>query len=237
MDLTDLIIGASIPAITLVVFAGIAGLRAPSAGMRSAMQHLAAGVICAVVAAELVPRAMATQLPIEISLGFVSGLVLMLAAKAIAERLMGGRGRVGLLLASGLDVTIDGLLIGVAFALATATGFLLVLAFTLELAAVGLAIGAGGDASKPTSVRRSVTIASMLAAPVVPAAIVGKLMLSPMSAPFEAGLMGFSSAVLLYLVIEELMREAHEVEELPAANWLFFAGFLGLVLLQMQINH
>ena len=143
----------------------------------------------------------------------------------------------GLLLASGLDVTIDGLLIGVAFALATATGFLLALAFTLELAAVGLAIGAGGDTSKSTSVRRSVTIASMLAAPVVPAAIVGKLMLSPMSQPFEAGLMGFSSAVLLYLVIEELMREAHEVEELPAANWLFFAGFLGLMLLQMQINH
>ena len=113
---------------------------------------------------------------------------------------------------------------------------LLVLAFTLELAAVGLAIGAGSSTSKKVSAGRSAGIAAMLAAPVVPAAWVGKVMLSPMSQTFEAVLMGFATAVLLYLVIEELMREAHEVEEHPSANWLFFAGFLGLMLLQMQIT-
>ena len=46
--------------------------------------------------------------------------------------------------------------------------------------------------------------------------------------------MGFSASVCLYLVIEELMREAHAVKEHPVANWLFFAGFLALVLLQMH---
>ncbi len=235
MGMMDLLVGASIPALTLVAFAALAGRRAPSDGMRSAMQHLAAGVICGVVAAELVPQAMETQLPLEISLGFTCGLVLMLSANAVAERLQGGRGRTGMLLASGLDVTIDGLLIGVAFALGTGFGMLLVLAFTLELAAVGLAIGAGSSTSRKVSARSSAGVAAILAAPVVPAAWVGKVMLSPMSRPFEAVLMGFATAVLLYLVIEELMREAHAVEEHPSANWLFFAGFLGLMLLQMQI--
>jgi zinc transporter ZupT len=58
-----------------------------------------------------------------------------------------------------------------------------------------------------------------------------------MSLGLEAGLMGFAASIWLYLVIEELMREAHKVTEHPLANWLFFAGFLGLVLLQMQLTH
>ena len=37
-------------------------------------------------------------------------------------------------------------------------------------------------------------------------------------------------------IIEELMREAHAVKEHPVANWLFFAGFLALVLLEMHIT-
>lgn len=236
MVMIDTLVGAGIPALTLVIFAALAAYRAPTDAMRSAMQHLAAGVICAVVATELVPEAMATGLPIQVSLGFAAGLVLMQSAKFIAEKLVGGKSRVGLLLASGLDVTIDGLLIGVAFALGASTGFLLVLAFTLELAAVGLAIGADKGISKQPSVWRSAGIAALLAAPVVPAAFLGLTVLSPMSPPVEATLMGFASAVLLYLVIEELMREAHEVEEHASANWLFFAGFLGLMLLEMQIG-
>ena len=112
---------------------------------------------------------------------------------------------------------------------------LLVLAFGLEFAALGLAIGADVSAAGGRSLFRSVRTAAIVAAPVVPAAAVGQAVLSPMSVPFQAGLMGFATAVLLYLVIEELMREAHSVEEHPLANWLFFAGFLGLLLLQMQI--
>lgn len=229
------LVGSGIAAVVMVATAAIAGHRAPGEGTRGAMQHLAAGVICAVVAAELVPEAIETGRAVEVSAGFVAGFVLMLSAKAIAERLTGGRSSSGLLIATGLDVTIDGLLIGVAFAIGTDTGMLLVLAFGLEFAALGLAIGADVSAAGGRSLFRSVRTAAIVAAPVVPAAAVGQAVLSPMSVPFQAGLMGFATAVLLYLVIEELMREAHSVEEHPLANWLFFAGFLGLLLLQMQI--
>ena len=92
-----------------------------------------------------------------------------LVAKALGERLSGENSRGGFLVATGLDVSIDGLLIGVAFSIGTDTGGLLVLAFTLELAALGLALGASGT----RSLRHSVGTAALLALPVLPAAVVG----------------------------------------------------------------
>lgn len=231
MDLVDTLLGAGMAALALVAAAAVASRRTPSEATRSALQHLAAGVICAVVAAELVPEALKTGRSSYVCAGFVAGLVVMLGAKAVADRLAGPGGRTGLLLATGLDVTIDGLLIGVAFALGPSMGGLLVLAFTLELTAVGLALGA-----VETSFRRSLATASVLAFPVLPAAVVGHVVLSQLSVAFEACLLGFATSVLLYLVVEELMREAHEVEEHWVATLSFFAGFLGLLLLQMQID-
>ena len=232
MHLEITLLGSGIAAAMLIVGAAIAYRWAPGDRTRSALQHLAAGVICAVTAAELVPEALKTARGLDFSVGFVAGVALMLVAKALGERLSGENSRGGFLVATGLDVSIDGLLIGVAFSIGTDTGGLLVLAFTLELAALGLALGATGT----RSLRHSVGTAALLALPVLPAAVVGQLVVSQLPIAFRAGLVGFATAVLLYLVIEELMSEAHEVEERPLATSLFFAGFLGLVLLQMQIT-
>jgi len=226
------VLGSALAAAVMLTTAAIAGRFRPSPATHSAMQHLAAGLICAVVAGELAPNAMKTGRPVELSVGFLAGLILMLSAKALANRLNGERNQSGMLIALGLDVTIDGLLIGVAFALGASTGGLFVFAFALEFVAVGLVIGA---ASAPR-MARAIGTAAIVAAPVIPAAAVGDVLLSPMSRPVEAGLMGFATSVCLYLVIEELMREAHAVREHPVANWLFFAGFLGLLLLQMRIE-
>ncbi|MFZ1389506.1 MAG: hypothetical protein WBP46_14535 [Thiolinea sp.] len=38
--------------------------------------------------------------------------------------------------------------------------------------------------------------------------------------------MAFSAAALLYLVTEELLIEAHEVEDKPISTLVLFAGFL-----------
>ncbi|HJO22758.1 MAG: hypothetical protein QF890_09665 [Myxococcota bacterium] len=233
MFFENAIAGAGFAAIVMVATAAIAGRLLPSPATHSAMQHLAAGMICAVVAAELVPKAMQTGRGMELGLGFVAGFVLMLSAKVVAGRLTGGASSAGMLIAVGLDIAIDGLLIGIAFAIGTDTGGLFVLAFTMEFIAVGLVVGARGE-QKPS---RSIWTAAILAAPVVPAAAAGQSLLSSMSLGLEAGLMGFAASICLYLVIEELMREAHKVTEHPLANWLFFAGFLGLVLLQMQLTH
>ena len=41
-----------------------------------------------------------------------------------------------------------------------------------------------------------------------------------------AAALAFSAAALLYLVTEELLIEAHEVEEKPVATLVLFSGFL-----------
>ena len=45
------------------------------------------------------------------------------------------------------------------------------------------------------------------------------------------GVLAFGAAALLYLVVEELLVEAHEQAETPLLAVLFFAGFLGIYLL------
>jgi len=44
----------------------------------------------------------------------------------------------------------------------------------------------------------------------------------------------FATAALLYLVVEELLVEAHEEPETPLATVMFFVGFLVLFLLDSQ---
>ena len=47
--------------------------------------------------------------------------------------------------------------------------------------------------------------------------------------------MSFGVAALLYLVTEELLTEAHEVDETPILTSMFFVGFLALLLIEMLV--
>ena len=48
--------------------------------------------------------------------------------------------------------------------------------------------------------------------------------------------LSFGLVALLYLVTEELLVEAHEIKETPYITTMFFAGFLALVLLEMNLS-
>lgn len=50
-----------------------------------------------------------------------------------------------------------------------------------------------------------------------------------------AGTLAFGCAALLYLVTEELLVEAHSVEETPLVTSLFFAGFLTILVVEMAL--
>jgi ZIP family zinc transporter len=63
--------------------------------------------------------------------------------------------------------------------------------------------------------------------------LVGVLLLGGLGERWLEAMLAFAAAVLLYLVTEELLVEAHEVPETPLATAMFFAGFLGLLLLEM----
>lgn len=236
MDLNYALWGASAAALALILGAALAGFRTPSPALRSIIGHLASGVVFGVVAAELIPEILETGQPLALSLGFILGASLMMSVEGISERVFKSRGNTGFLLATGLDVTVDGVLIGFAFAIGTSVGGLLVLAFTLELLALGLAVGGrSGKLNREASIGSVLRTACGLALPVIPAAAAGCLLLASASEGLRQGLMGFAVAVMLYLVTEELLKEAHETEERPLATAAFFGGFLVLVLLELAI--
>ncbi|MDO9284756.1 MAG: hypothetical protein Q7U26_07645 [Aquabacterium sp.] len=65
-------------------------------------------------------------------------------------------------------------------------------------------------------------------------AMLGGVLLAGASAAVLAGTLSFSAAALLYLVTEELLMEAHEVEEKPVATLVLFGGFLTFWVIQLM---
>jgi ZIP family zinc transporter len=123
-------------------------------------------------------------------------------------------------------------LIGVAFAEAAKTGVLLTFALTLELLFLGLAVATAlrkSGAGKERTLSTIVGIAGLL----VVGAIIGAAVLGGLSGRGRVIVLSFGLAALLFLVVEELLVEAHEVPETTASTASFFIGFLGLTVIEM----
>ncbi len=238
------------PVLTTALGATIAALRPPRAGIRSGIQHFAAGVVFSVVAVELLPAVTRVHDPIEIGLTFAAGVALMLSIEWLGRRAddqaerstpaVAGPGRAvtprgpstGQLVAIGIDILIDGLLIGIALAAGQKEGLLLTAALSLELLSLGLAMAAGLTASG-ASRRRTILLPTALSLLLVVGAVAGDTMLQGASEHTLAGVLSFGSAALLYLVTEELLVDAHESPDSTGATAMFFAGFLLFMLLGM----
>jgi ZIP family zinc transporter len=80
--------------------------------------------------------------------------------------------------------------------------------------------------SESTKGWRIVVISGVLGVTVLVSAVLGSFLLSGASNTVIAAALAFSAAALLYLVTEELLIEAHEVEEKPVATLVLFSGFL-----------
>ena len=225
---------ALMPAAALIAGGVIAAIRLPAPPLRSLLQHVAAGVVFAAVAGELLPRETHEHHPLPVAIGFAIGVGLMLAIRAVTERGVERKGAGGLLAATAIDFAIDGLLVGIGFAAGETTGILVTVALTLEALFLGLATipalrkyGMGSG--------RAIGVVVGLAIALLAGAAVGALALAGVSgAPFLV-VLGFGSAALLYLVTEELLVEAHDVPETPLITAAFFVGFLALFVIEMVV--
>ena len=110
---------------------------------------------------------------------------------------------------------------GAGFAAGGETGTVLALGLSVELLFLGLAV-----ASDRIAGWRIVAVTAALGLTVLGFAVLGSLLLNGASPAVLAGTLSASAAALLYLVTEELLIEAHEVEEKPFATLVLFAGFL-----------
>jgi ZIP family zinc transporter len=244
MTTQDFLIMA-IPAVVSLLGGVLAAVWTPNHQARSLIQHFAAGVVLAALAVELLPEIEREHAPTLVLIAsFALGSLFMYGIKLWTMRMehqaelssaaagmgsaMGSSMGSGLLLATFIDVATDGFIIGAGFAAGGQTGTILALGLSVELLFLGLAL-----ASSATSGRRIIALSGALGVTVLVFSVLGSALLTGASHAVIGGTLAFSAAALLYLVTEELLIEAHEVEEKPIATLVLFGGFLAFWSIQL----
>lgn len=238
---TRIIIFALIPVFTMVAGGMSATWRKPGQGLRSLILHFAAGVVFSVVGVEILPDIIKNHLPGVTIIGFVLGFVVMVGIRKLTEGVEKKEINPnadnlpwGLLTGVGVDIIIDGLLLGIGFAAGSTEGILLAVALSLELLSLGMATATElGELSRNKKRTRLLILA--LAAAFFVSAIVGATLLQNASHNLMDGVLSFGLSALLFLVTEELLKEAHEEEETIWHTSAFFGGFLLFVILGMYV--
>lgn len=236
MNTHDLLIMA-IPALVALGGGILASFWKPTHQTRSLIQHFAAGVVLAALAVELLPEIGREHAPgLVIAGSFALGSLFMYGLKLWTMRLEHQASlaktaaglNTGLLLATFIDVATDGFIIGAGFAAGGETGTILALGLSVELLFLGLAL-----ASEATAGWRIIAISGALGGTVMGFSVLGNVLLAGASHAVIGGALAFSAAALLYLVTEELLMEAHEVEEKPVSTLVLFGGFLAFWSIQL----
>ena len=229
-----------IPVATTAIGSTLSVVAGTGEGFKASVQHFAAGVIFAVVAVELLPAVTAVHDVLEIGVTFAAGFVFMLIVEMIPKKLAARASNISTpnsatisqSVAIGVDILIDGLLIGIAVAASERTGVLLTLALSLELLAIGVALAMAIRADGKGRLQ-AVVIPTALSTLLIVGGALGAWGLRGASGHTLAGVLSFGSAALLYLVTEQLLLEAHEVRDTTVSTAMFFVGFLLFLLLGM----
>ena len=230
----NVLLYASIAALALLTGGTVSILKKPGTRMRSIILHFAAGVIFSVVAVELLPDIMARHVVWEIVVGFGSGVALMLALRHFLEPAGGtpdGSGfPTAFIAVIGIDLLVDGVIMGIGFISGEETGTLLAIAISIELASLGMATAASlGSRQIPT--RTTLLCLAGLSLLVLVSALLSAWLLGGIPDAYLEIVLSFGLAALLFLVTEELLVEAHEGVQSPLITAAFFAGFLLFMLL------
>jgi len=234
--LTQALSYTSLAVVAALVGGVIAVYRAPGPQMESNVQHFAAGVVFAAVAAELLPD-LHDRSPEVVVGGFAAGVVAMLGihelSKRIKKREIGGQyaGAAGLIITVAIDMVIDGVLIGVTFLEEAATGIIIALALSIEVLFLGVA--AVVALPKQMSALKRIAVPALFGVLLVSGVVVGVVALEGAAEATLALVIAFGAAALMYLVTEELLVKAGKVPQTPTSTTLFFVGFLAIFLLDI----
>lgn len=236
MVLQDVLMYILIPPIAVIVGGTIAAYRIPGQQLRSIIQHFAAGIVFAAVSVELLPDVKHERAALPVLIGFSLGVLVMLIIRKVSgkiEKEAGGKPKPsGLMVVVGIDILIDGLLIGIGFSVGAQQGLLLTFALTMEILFLGLSVAAALGRAGVN--RRNVIFASAgLAVLFLLGAVSGITIFSTLTGSVFTAVLAFGLAALLYLVTEELLIEAHEVPDTLLSTTIFFVGFLTLLIISI----
>lgn len=236
-----IILFSLIPVFTMLVGGIVAIYKKPNGSIRSLILHFAAGVVFSVVAVELLPDIVKEHKPLQVIIGFALGLITMLLIKRFTEKKeetetvsSSGKLPMSLLVAIGVDIFIDGLLLGIGFSAGSTEGMLLAIALSVELLSLGMATATELGQNK-LSKQKSIMVVAILSLVFFASAVLGATLLHNLSDSAMEIVLSFGLSALLFLVTEELLMEAHEEKETVWHTSAFFVGFLLFLILGMIV--
>lgn len=230
----------SLMAVIFWVGSGLFAIYKPAGNaFRGIILHFAAGVVFSIVAVELLPDIMEKHLPLEVLIGFGSGIGLMFFVESFARKtpdktppVVENKLPASLLVAFTIDIAVDGLLLGTGFAAGQKQGTLLAIALAAELIALGLALTSELTNEK-VSRQKITAIVLLLGLLFLIISVASAFLLNKVPLEILEIFLSFGLAALLYLAIEELLKEAHYIPEKPYMTLSFFIGFIVFVIIGM----
>lgn len=225
-----------VPALALIG-GGVLGSRFhPQQRLRGIIAHLVGGLVLGTAAADLMPAASRSGHLLALAFGFCLGFSLLLVINAVltepkaAETAQQLRPLLILLLPFLVDSLIDGLVVGISSD-ATDHGWIIPLAVALEMGFT--AVGVGTLLGRGAGRWRSTLGGALMAALYLVGLGISGSLANWLKGPALTGLLAFGTAALIYLVIEEVMKEAHAdgEDDSGVVNLAFFVGLLVVWLL------
>ena len=201
--------------------------------------HLAAGIVVAVVAVELMPQALSVGRPWIPITAFVLGGGFYLLADTFIDRLTRGRGTGGaavIFFGVSVDLFSDGIMIGTGTSIEFGLGLLLALGQTPADVPEGFAaIATFKKAGVPRN--RRLLLAAGFTLPIVLGVTLGYWGVRGQSDVVKYSLLAFTAGVLTTVVIEEIVPESHkEGGESRLATAFFVGGFALFALLAEYVG-
>lgn len=226
---------ALIPAVGNIGGGLFAELVAVSERNLSLALHGAAGVVLAVVAIELMPKALAIEQAWIALVALFAGAVAFLALDSVIHLVQArvrpsattGEASVWTIyFGVGIDLFIDGILIGTGSTIALSLGLLLAIAQVPADIPEGFATIAGfRSRGLPKRTRLLLAFSSVI--PILFGATIGYWAVRGRSEVAQFALLTFAAGMLMTLVVEEMVPEAHREEtEARFASLIFMAGFV-----------
>lgn len=219
-------------------FAGglVAEYWKPSARLLNWALHAASGIVIAIVAIELLPRALEGLAGWWIAAAFAAGGAAYLAIESSVERMQSGGGAKGendrtgmwmIYVAVAVDLTSDGLMLGTGSAVSPSLGIVLALGQVLADVPEGYATIANFRDKGVPRVRR-LLLSGSFAFFTVGAALLAFFVLRNVSEPVQLAALVFVAGLLTVAAVEDMMEEAHEAREDTRRSILAFVGGFAL---------
>ena len=203
--------------------------------IRSTLHYFSAGVVFAAISIELIPEIYKNSYKFNVILGYLLGSSLMLLIQALIVRYKKLSTNptselLTLLITVGIDIFIDGLLLGVSFVINVEKGIVMITALSIELLFLILSVNSSLD--KINKKMRFIILLNFTYILLVVLGISLGLIFINCSRDIIITMCAFATAAFLYLVVEELLREAHKEDGNQFSALMFFIGFLIILIIK-----